>query len=537
MRDEKLDFWLKHGFNVCFVGRHGVGKTAMVKACYERAGLVQGSSYLYFSGSTLDPWVDFVGVPKERTINKIPEQFMTIRELADVGNDIALEYVKNQMKLPDAMAKRVVDHALGRQEGLTFLDLVRPEAFANNGVEAIFIDEYNRSPKKVRNAVMELLQFKSINGKKFPNLKTVWTAINPADDEQANYDVEEIDPAQMDRFVVSIVVPYKPNEGWFTERYGERVARCALSWWKDLSADEQKSVSPRRLEYALNMWEVKGDMRDVLPFSSCVVKLMQSLNTGPINERVDEMFKAKDATAAKLFLSNENNYAPAVKVISESEAMMEFFFPLLNKEKISLLLSENERACRFITSTFQQYPIFQDVMRDLLQANQNKTLVKKIRQALTNNTVMANGFGPSGGEKPAAAHFVKGSAAVRDWPTKVVELKAMPFDQTAQRMKVYEAMVAHVPEKMTGDDALATLEVLDNLMQRAWMTTLTSQNGDSKMPLVLNMTNHAIAQLAIGKNMSWADIATTYGNKMKHLLDKIKQADLAKKVFTPAKPA
>ena len=43
-----------------FSGRHGVGKTAIIKDVFERAGL----RWKYFSCSTLDPWVDFVGVPK-----------------------------------------------------------------------------------------------------------------------------------------------------------------------------------------------------------------------------------------------------------------------------------------------------------------------------------------------------------------------------------------------------------------------------------------------------------------------------------------
>ena len=47
------------------------------------------------------------------------------------------------------------------------------DGFERNG---IFMDEYNRTNPKVRNALMELIQFKSINGRKFPNLKVVWAA-------------------------------------------------------------------------------------------------------------------------------------------------------------------------------------------------------------------------------------------------------------------------------------------------------------------------------------------------------------------------
>ncbi len=51
-----------NGFNVLLVGGHGVGKTAMVKEVFD--GL--GWTWKYFSASTIDPWVDLVGVPKEK---------------------------------------------------------------------------------------------------------------------------------------------------------------------------------------------------------------------------------------------------------------------------------------------------------------------------------------------------------------------------------------------------------------------------------------------------------------------------------------
>jgi hypothetical protein len=536
MRDEKFDFWLANGFNLCLVGHHGVGKTALVKSCFERAGLVKDKTYMYFSASTLDPWVDFVGVPRERTIDKMPPEFGIIRELAVVNEDLAVEWVMSNWKLKEASAKKTVSHALGRKEGKTFLELVRPEAFANDDLEAIFIDEFNRAPKKVRNAVMELLQFKSINGKRFPKLRAVWTAINPNDDEQQKYDVEEIDPAQMDRFVVSIKVSYKPSLDWFVKEFGTQAGKAAVQWWTDLPPDEQKNVSPRRLEYALRMWEARGDVRDVLPGSSGVKKLLSALDTGPISERIEALFNSGDKTAAKLFLTNENNYDSGVKVIVESEAMMEFFLPLLNKEKIAVLLSDNQRARTMICSSFKAHDVFQHAMREILEAKQNKPLMAQIRKALSESVVQKAGFGPDSkaGEKPEPPHFVRGADKIAAWGAKIAELKQLPVDAAQQRTAIYNQMVAHIPEKMTGDEALGTLELLNGLMQRAWQTALTSDTATG-MKLVVNMANHAIAQLAINKSMSWSDILDNYMKKMNYLLDKVRTAGLANKIFTPAK--
>ena len=64
--DKKIDFWIKNNQNVLFLGKHGVGKTAIVKEAFERHNL----KYRYFSASTMDPWVDFIGVPKETIDDK-----------------------------------------------------------------------------------------------------------------------------------------------------------------------------------------------------------------------------------------------------------------------------------------------------------------------------------------------------------------------------------------------------------------------------------------------------------------------------------
>jgi hypothetical protein len=56
----RLRQYLDLNYNVLFSGRHGVGKTEVIKTTFEEAGL----RWKYFSAATLDPWVDFVGVPK-----------------------------------------------------------------------------------------------------------------------------------------------------------------------------------------------------------------------------------------------------------------------------------------------------------------------------------------------------------------------------------------------------------------------------------------------------------------------------------------
>ena len=62
INEAKLSQWINTRKNVLFVGRHGVGKTSIVKAAWDRAGF----KYRMYSCATLDPWVDFIGVPEKK---------------------------------------------------------------------------------------------------------------------------------------------------------------------------------------------------------------------------------------------------------------------------------------------------------------------------------------------------------------------------------------------------------------------------------------------------------------------------------------
>ena len=63
-----LDFWIKNNLNVLFIGKHGVGKTSLILDAFQGNNL----RYKYFSASTMDPWVDFIGVPRSMEDDKGP---------------------------------------------------------------------------------------------------------------------------------------------------------------------------------------------------------------------------------------------------------------------------------------------------------------------------------------------------------------------------------------------------------------------------------------------------------------------------------
>lgn len=293
----KLKFYLKHNQNVLLEGRAGTGKTTIISQVFnEEFG---EGNWLYLSGSTMDPFIDFVGVPRE--------------EKDDKGNH--------------------------------YLDFVLPRHFVLNKIKAIFIDEYNRTHKKVRNGSMELIQFKSINGKKFPELKTVWVGINPFSDDEVDqsYDVEQLDPAQLDRFQVQIKLPYQADLTYFTNKFGTEIGKAAIEWWNGLNKATQLLVSPRRLDYAIEIYKMGGDVFDVLPLESNPSKLITSISIGNIEDKLDEIFKKTDFKQAQALLSVENNYQSSIPFITKNKDFLRFFLPVLSEERfISLFFKYEE---------------------------------------------------------------------------------------------------------------------------------------------------------------------------------------------------
>lgn len=202
MKVEELVRYAKSNLNVLLSGPHGVGKTSMIVEVARQTGL----RLKYYSSATLDPWADLVGIP-------VP-----------VGDD---------------------DNK--------HLKFIRPNDVDN--AELVFFDELNRSHPKVQNAVLEMTQFKSINGVKLPHLRMVWAAINPAGNK---YKVDTLDPALEDRFHIHGDIkanpqvehftrpnPSNPEEMLFTPEEAEHL----VSWWNGLSKELRAELSPRRLEY------------------------------------------------------------------------------------------------------------------------------------------------------------------------------------------------------------------------------------------------------------------------------------------------
>ena len=151
-------------------------------------------------------------------------------------------------------------------------------------------------------------------------------------------------------------------------------------------------VSPRRLEYALNLHSVQGDLRDVLPMESGVSKLLQSLKEGPTGEKLSKLMRGDDAEEARTWLQNENNFASATKYIVESKTLMEWFVKLMSKEKIVSLMSQNDKVFKFVISNVLEVRPFREICRDVMLAGNDIKMISKIKKIFTQNPEAAKHF-------------------------------------------------------------------------------------------------------------------------------------------------
>lgn len=287
--------WVDHGLNVLLIGEKGVGKTQISReVAIEKFG---AENVVYCSAPTLDPFLDLIGVPKEEVVN----------------GDSTLKYI-------------------------------RPKRM-HNDIKALIIDELNRAPhRKILDALMELIQFRSINGVKFEKLQTIIACINPPsetdDDAEFNYNVIQLDPAHMDRFHIIVQVPHEPDKTYFVSKFGNN-GQVIIDWWQRLEQAQKMTVSPRRLEMALDMYAKGVNLEYALPTSVNTSDLIKSLGSDELEKLHRELLNKPTLAAIKKAVKNLPYWNKYSEIVMNNPNMWRFFeaFP---EEQIGKLLDGNE---------------------------------------------------------------------------------------------------------------------------------------------------------------------------------------------------
>jgi len=374
VKDHMIRFWVKNSYNVLLIGRHGIGKSQMVMDEWNTIFGEEGKEWKYLSAPTLDPWVDFVGIP-------------TSDDGAAVTPDLILKIISIQAQIENGnlSADDAGKMLKASEDGDKTIKFIRPDWLFT--VKAIMIDELNRSHAKVRNALMEAIQFHSINGAKLGRLEMVWAAINPTDDEEFHYDTDQLDAATKDRFPVQIYVKEDPSHEYFAKTFGSEVASAAVTWWHQLPTDAKKHVSPRRLEMLIKYIQMGGLGLHIIPDAIACGAKVESLSqeirsASPIRQAMKEILKAQDVTKATAFIAEEKNYAACISEILKHGKMRAFWLPCMPTEKIAGLFDSETTVQNLVLSEAKKHSAYREVLTDIHKTTGDSVLRTRIASSL-----------------------------------------------------------------------------------------------------------------------------------------------------------
>lgn len=230
-------------------GKHGIGKSAMIKSVAEELGGV----CITIEGGTL----------KEGEITGLPYQYKDENGAVKFRflPYYAVERIQNEEKrIFESAVGRVPDtSALNGDENRYAINDLKPEerieAIQNGKIKPviIFIDEINRTENSVYKELMNILLTRSVNGYQFPWWVLFVGAMNPST-QNSVYATNEMDPAQLDRFLKIKVGDNSAEWLKFGKASGispqilsfiKDNPKCLSSASKELDDEEKPTPSPR----------------------------------------------------------------------------------------------------------------------------------------------------------------------------------------------------------------------------------------------------------------------------------------------------
>jgi hypothetical protein len=157
-------------------GIHGIGKSESIKSSMEELGYRMVTLFL---GQAADAG-DIVGLPDKRTI----KMKYTDENGVEKFDDVNVTDFNPPKWWPFDMSEKVI----------------------------IFLDEINRGKPEIMQCIMDMVLNRKLNGRMLPPMTRIIAAMNPVDD--GYYQVEELDPALLDRFNVYDFTP--SHEEWIS---------------------------------------------------------------------------------------------------------------------------------------------------------------------------------------------------------------------------------------------------------------------------------------------------------------------------------
>lgn len=294
-------------------GKHGIGKSAMIKSIAEELGGV----CITVEGGTL----------KEGEITGLPYQYKDEYGVTKFRflPYYAVERIQNEEKrIFEALGGKVTEGSalFGDENRYAKNDLTveeRIEALQSRRIKPviIFIDEINRTENSVYKELMNILLTRSVNGYQFPWWVFFVGAMNPST-QNSVYATNEMDPAQLDRFL-KIKVGDSSSE-WL--KFGKATGispqilsfikdnpKCLSSNAKELEDEEKPAPSPRGWDMVDTLMKSEPLLRSFFTEKEndpkIVEKDLKTLVAAKLGSSVATMFFASLVSQTRALLPEE----------------------------------------------------------------------------------------------------------------------------------------------------------------------------------------------------------------------------------------
>ena len=353
-------------------GRHGIGKSQMVKSIAQDLGGV----CITIEGGTL----------KEGEITGLPYQYK------DENGQIRFRFLPyyaveriqaEEKRLLELSGRTVAQEMLSGDENRYAMNDLTPQekidALLSGKVRPVilFIDEINRTENSVYKELMNILLTRSVNGYEFPWWVFFVGAMNPST-QNSVYATNEMDPAQLDRFI-KIKVGDNTKE-WLS--YGKTAGidprilsfikdnpKCLSSQAKDLDDEEKPEPSPRGWDMVDTLLSSEEMLR---PFFTdkendpkTVEKDMKNLVAAKLGASVATMFFASIVSKARALMPEEifaddpnlTNTAPVIENLSAAKKV----------QTCNLMLDYLKENIEFIMLSKDQFAIIKQQLSKLVQ--------------------------------------------------------------------------------------------------------------------------------------------------------------------------
>ena len=353
-------------------GRHGIGKSQMVKSIAKELGGV----CITIEGGTL----------KEGEITGLPYQYK------DENGQIRFRFLPyyaveriqaEEKRLFELSGRTVTQEMLSGDENRYAMNDLTPQdkidALLSGKVRPVilFIDEINRTENSVYKELMNILLTRSVNGYEFPWWVFFVGAMNPST-QNSVYATNEMDPAQLDRFI-KIKVGDNTKE-WLS--YGKTTGidprilsfikdnpKCLSSQAKDLDDEEKPEPSPRGWDMVDTLLSSEEMLR---PFFTdkendpkTVEKDMKNLVAAKLGASVATMFFASIVSKARALMPEEifaddaalTNTSPVIAQLSAAKKV----------QTCNLMLDYLKENIEFIMLDKAQFGIIKQQLAKLVQ--------------------------------------------------------------------------------------------------------------------------------------------------------------------------